>query len=95
MKTPEEVLKDLNITPETKYHSWEYVYDCFIDIINKTRKESWNEAVEACANEITNSRLVYMAKRGVVYREKEHYNWVDGMRSMEKAARENVLKLKK
>jgi len=49
MKTPEEVLKDLNITPETKYHSWEYVYDCFIDIINKTLKNAWNEAVDACA----------------------------------------------
>lgn len=35
METAEEILEDLNITPETKFHSYEYLYPTIVKAMNK------------------------------------------------------------
>lgn len=39
----EEKLKELNITPETRNHSYDYLYNCY--------NEVWNFAIEEAAKE--------------------------------------------
>jgi hypothetical protein len=35
MKTPEEILKKKNITPDTIYHSYDYLYNTFIKLLEE------------------------------------------------------------
>lgn len=35
MKTPLEILQDKKITPETKHHSYKYLYNTMLEIMNK------------------------------------------------------------
>jgi hypothetical protein len=39
MKTAEDLLKEKNITEKSKFHSYNYLYKTFVEIINKVQKE--------------------------------------------------------
>ena len=49
MKTPEQLLKEKRITPETKHHNYDYVYRAVCKIIEQAQKDAYNQALEDAA----------------------------------------------
>ena len=46
MKTPEQLLKEKGITPETMHHNYDYVYRAVCKIIEQAQREAYNQALD-------------------------------------------------
>lgn len=46
MKTPEQLLKENGIIPETTQHNSDYVYRAVCDLIGEAQKEAYNQAID-------------------------------------------------
>lgn len=49
MKTPEQLLKENGIIPETTQHNSDYMYRAVCKIIEQAQKEAYNQALEDAA----------------------------------------------